>query len=150
MVTLERIGGHVLLWAARLAGLLLVYLLIRYFRPTFFYKGWGSLQPAYGVPSTQLPANMPMHHTSLRVGTEHYNQTAYVGLGSGGLYLRRPALKPAGQLLYIPYKRLTLKERPSRTGPLNLAAYGIFQVDGVEVWLDSPCAEQLMAYLSAP
>jgi hypothetical protein len=150
MTYIERVGGQVIIWAARLAGLLLIYLLVRYFRPTFFYKGWGSLQPTYGVLTAQTPANVPMHHTSLRVGTEHYSQTAYVGLGTTGLYLQRPALTPTGRLLCVPYKCLTLKERPSRTGPLRLAAYGIFQVDGVEVWLDSPYAEQLIAYLSAP
>lgn len=145
----ERIGGQVILWAARLAGLVVVYLLIRYFRPTIFYKGWGSLQPTYGVPTAQPPADVPMHHTSLRVGTEHYNQTAYLGVGPAGVYLQRPALKPAGRLLYIPYKSLKLKERPGRTGPLNLPVYGIFEANGVEVWIDSPYAEQLIAHLPA-
>jgi len=146
----ERMGGQAILWAARLAGLVVVYLLIRYFRPTIFYKGWGSLQPTYGVPTAQLPAGVPMHHTSLRVGTEHYNQTAHLGLGPAGLYLQRPALKASGQLLCIPYGHLTLKERPGPTGPLGLPVYGIFEARGVELWIDSPYAEQLIAHLPTP
>jgi hypothetical protein len=34
----ERISGQVIFWVARLLGLLVVYLLIRYFKPTIFYK----------------------------------------------------------------------------------------------------------------
>ena len=138
------------MWAARLAGLLLLYLLVRYFRPTLFYKGWGSLQPTYGVPTAQPPANVILHHTSLRVGTEHYNQTAHLGLGAASRYLQRPAPTPAGRLLCIPYNRMSLKQRPGQGGPLNLPVYGIFLVDGVEVWIDSPYAEQLIAHLATP
>jgi hypothetical protein len=143
----ERIGGQIILWAARLAGLLIVYLLIRYFRPTIFYKGWGNLQSTYGVPTAQPPADVPMHHTSLRVGAEHYNQTAYVGLGPAALYLQRPAPTPVGRLLRIPYASLRVRQRPGPSGPLKLPVYGIFVVDGVEVWLDAPYAEQLIEHL---
>lgn len=97
----ECLGGQAILWAARLGGLVLIYLLVRYFRPTIFYKGWGSLQPAYGVPMAQMPTDVPMHHTSLRVGTEHYNQTAYLGVGAAGIYLQRPAPKPAGCFTFL-------------------------------------------------
>jgi hypothetical protein len=143
----ERISGQVILWAARLAGLLVLYLLLRYFRPTLFYKGWGNLQPTYGVLTAQLPADVLMHHTSLRVGAEHYNQTAYVGLGLAALYLQRPAHTPASRLLCIPYARLRLRQRPGPSGPLKLPVYGIFVVDGVEVWLDAPYAKQLIDHL---
>lgn len=150
MTDTERIGGQIILWAARLAGLLLLYLLVRYFRPTLFYRGWSSLQPTYGVPTAQPPAGIPLHHTSLRVGTEHYNQTAHLGLGAAGFYLLRPAPTLAGRLLYIPYNCLALKQRPGPSGPLTIPAYGIFLVDGVAVWLDSPYAEQLIAHLPTP
>ena len=143
----ERIGGQVILWAARLAGPMVVYLLMRYFRPTFFYKGWSNLQATYGVPTAQPPAAVPLHHTSLRVGTEHYNQTAYLGVGPAGVYLQRPALKPAGRLLYIPYGCLKLKAKAGPTGPFSLPVYGVFEANGVEIWIDSPYAEQLIAHL---
>jgi hypothetical protein len=147
MSNTERVGGQVILWGARLTGLLVLYLLLRYFRPTLFYKGWGNLQPTYGVPTAQPPDDVPMHHTSLRVGAEHYNQTAYVGLGLAALYLQRPAHTPAGRLLCIPYARLQLRQRPGHNGPLQLPVYGIFVVDGVEVWLDASYAKQLIAHL---
>ena len=96
------------------------------------------------------PADVQLHHTSLRVGIEHYNQTAYVGLGPAGIYLRRPAPTASQRVLYIPYAQVRLQSPPGRTGPLNLPAYGIFRVDGVEVWLDNPYATDLVTHLSPP
>lgn len=148
--TASKIAGQVLLWGARIVGPILLYLFIRYLRPNIFYKGWGSLQPTYSLASAAPPADVQMHPISLRVGNEHYSQTAYVGLGPAGLYLRRPAPLARQRVLYIPYAQVQLQSPPTRTGPLNLPVYGIFKVDGVEIWLDNPYATDLIAHLSPP
>lgn len=145
--TATNILGQLLLWAARLGGLALIYLAVRYFRPALFYKGWNTLQPTYGV--AVAPAQVQLHHTSLRIGVEHYNQTAHVGLGAQGLYLQRPSLAAKLQLLCIPYAHLRLQSPPGRTGPLGAPVYGIFEADGVEIWLDDPYATELLAHLPA-
>lgn len=137
--------GQVLLWVARLGGLALIYFAVRYFRPTLFYKGWNTLQAAYGV--TAAPAGVQLHHTSLRVGVEHYNQTAHVGFGPRALYLQRPSLAAQLQLLCIPYAQLRLQSPPGHTGPLGAPVYGIFEAAGVEIWLDDLYAIDLIAHL---
>lgn len=142
----DNIVGQVVLWAARLLGLFLIYLLVRHFKPNIFYKGWGNLRTEYGT-SAALPAGLMMHHTSLRVGSEHYNQTAYIGLDDVGIYLQRPLATKEGSLLRIPYVRLKLIEPPRQPGSLHLPIYGIFRVNGVDLWIDSPYAEQIINHL---
>lgn len=146
----EDIIGQVILWAARLVGLFLIYLLVRYFKPTIFYKGWSNLRTEYGLANASLPAGLTMHLTSLRVGSEHYNQTAHIGLDATGVYLQQPFASKEKGALRIPYSRLKLVSPPGRTGVLNSPVYGIFKVDGVDVWIDSPYAEQIMERLPTP
>ena len=146
----ENITGQAILWAARLVGLFIIYLLVRHFKPTIFYKGWGSLRSEYSLSDPGLPAGLVLHPTSLRVGTEHYNQTAHLGLDEGAVYLQRPVLTGEPSLLRIPFSHLKLVAPPGRLGPLGLPVYGIFAANGVEVWIDSPYAEQLMARLPTP
>ena len=146
----ETILGEAILWAARLVGLLLLYLLLRHFKPNLFYKGWGSLRPDYSIADSALPASLAMHHTSLRVGSEHYNQTAHLGLDAAGVYLQRPLASKEDGKLFIPYQHLTLVPPPGRTGALGLPVYGVFKVNGVDIWIDSPYAEQIIKSLPAP
>ena len=146
----ENIAGQAALWAARLVGLFLLYLLLKYLKPNLFYKGWSNLRTEHSIADSALPAGLAMHHTSLRVGSEHYNQTAHIGLDDMGIYLQRPLGSKEDGKLYIPYARMALVEPPGRTGVLNLPVYGIFKVNGVEVWIDSPYAEQIIERLPTP
>lgn len=51
--------------------------------------------------------------------------------------------------MHIPYNRFKLLEPPkARTGFLAIRTYGIFQVDGVDIWLDDPYASQIIAQLA--
>jgi hypothetical protein len=125
-----------------------VYLSFRFIwkdsMPNFFYKGWGTLQPTYAV--AQRPAGLAT--TSVRVGSDVYQGTMYVALDAQGVYLQRTLLEPYQKALYIPYNRFKLLEKPRpRTKFFSLGTYGIFQVDGVDIWLDNPYADQLIAHL---
>ena len=144
----ENAIGQVILWAARLVGVLLIYLVVRYFKPTIFYKGWNNLQTEYRLTNAALPTGLVMQPTSLRIGSEHYNQTARIGLGATGVYLQQPFASKG--TLYLPYDRLKLVSPPGRTGMLNSPVYGIFKVNGIDVWIDSPYAEQIINHLPTP
>lgn len=143
---------NVLSLAGKAVGLILflgvVYLSFRFIwqdsMPNFFYKGWGSLQPAYAVE--QLPAQRFI--TSVRVGSDVYQGTMYVALDEQGVYFQRTLLEPYKKALYIPYSRFKLVEKPkARTKFFSVGTYGIFEVDGVDIWLGNPYADQLIAHL---
>jgi hypothetical protein len=143
---------NILSMAGKAAGLLLflgvVYFSFRFIWkdsiPNFFYKGWGSLQPAYAVE--QLPAQRFI--TSVRVGSDVYQGTMYVALDEQGVYFQRTLLEPYQQAMYIPYSRFKLLEKPkARQKLFSLGTYAIFDVDGVDIWLDNPYAAQIIAHL---
>lgn len=146
----ENIIGQVILWAARLVGIFLIYLLVRHFKPTLFYKGWNSLSAEYGVVTATLPAGLILHPTSLRIGTTHYNQTAHLGLDNTNVYLQRPLATKENSFLRIPYAQLKLVSPPGPSGLLNVPVYGVFNISGVDVWIDYPYAEQIIKHLPAP
>lgn len=145
MDNLLTIGGKTVGWILFLG---VVYLSFRFIwkdsMPNFFYKGWGTLQPTYAV--AQLPAQR--FTTSVRVGSDVYQGTMYVALDAQGVYFQRTLLKPYQQAMFIPYGRFQLVEKPKpRTKFFSLGTYGIFKVDGVDIWLDNPYADQLIAHL---
>lgn len=151
MSKLLSIAGNVIGWILFLG---FVYMSYRFLwkgsMPNLFYKGWKNLQADYGLTEPNLPAGVVMHPTTLRVGSERYAQTAHLGLDETSVYLQRPLAGAEGRFLRIPYTRLKLMSPPGRSGILNAPVYGIFSVNGVDVWIDSPYAEQIIQHLSAP
>jgi hypothetical protein len=128
--------------------LVVVYLSFRFIwkdsMPNFFYKGWATLQPAYAVE--QLPAQRVI--TSVRVGSDVYQGTMHVTFDEQGVYFQRALLEPYQKAMYIPYSRFKLVEKPKvRTKFFSVGTYGIFNVDGVDIWLDNPYAAQIIAHL---
>jgi hypothetical protein len=139
------LAGKVVGWILFLG---VVYLSFRFIwkdsMPNFFYKGWSSLQPTYAVE--QLPAHRLT--TAVRIGSDVYQGTMYVALDEQGVYFQRTLLEPYQQAMYIPYSRFKLVEKPkARTKLFSVGTYGIFNVDGVDIWLDNPYADRLIAQL---
>lgn len=151
MSKLISIAGNIIGWVLFLG---FVYMSFRFLWkdsvPNFFYKGWKNLQADYGLLEQDLPVGVVMHPTTLRVGSERYVQTAHLGLDETSVYLQRPLAGADGRFLRVPYTQLKLMSPPGRTGVLNAPVYGIFKVNGVDVWIDSPYAEQIIQRLPAP
>lgn len=113
--------------------------------PSFSYKGWNTLHPAYAA--THLPPRWAT--TSVRMGADLYQGTMQVALDAQGVYFRRTLPGPYKKALYIPYSQFRLVAKPrARTGLFSLGVYGIFDVDGVAIWLDNPYADQLIGHLT--
>lgn len=111
--------------------------------PNLFYKGWATLHPSYAAP--QLPVQRVT--TSVRVGSDVYQVIMQLALDAQGMYLQRPG--PYPQVLYIPYNQFRLLEKPrARTRLFSLGTYGVFEVSGVDIWLASPYADQVIAHLT--
>lgn len=140
------IAGKVVGWCLFLGAMYLSYRYIwKGSLPNLSYNGWSTLQPRYAV------AHMPDQRTttSVRVGSDLYQGTMQVALDAQGVYFECPLRTPANKLMHIPYNRFKLLEPPkARTGFLSISTYGIFQVDGVDIWLDDPYASQIIAQLA--
>ena len=65
------------------------------------------------------------------------------------IYLQR-TLFGRRDAVHIPYANIKLRELPRVKKMLffTIPVYGIFDVDGVDLWIDSPYAEQISQHLS--
>jgi hypothetical protein len=144
---MDNLFANVFPWVVRLVGLYFMYRVLRNFRPNIFYKGWGNLEKAYAVAGP-LPPALKLDSISGRVGSETYNDTLAIALDEQGVYLQRSLLAKARGTLYIPFARFRLMEAPKASGPFGVRVYGIFEVDGVDVWLDQPYAQTIISQLS--
>jgi hypothetical protein len=134
--------GQAIQWGARLVGLYLVWLIVRHMRPSLSFKGWGTLQSEFGIGD--VPATVSMKGTEVRVGI-YKTDMAKIGLDDNFIYLDRPFSSSTNGILRIPFHRLELVSAPSTSGGLfKLPVAGIFKVNGVEVWLSSPFADEIM------
>jgi hypothetical protein len=137
-----------ILWAAWLAGLYAMWKFRKYFKPSLSFKGWGTLQSEFGIGDADLPASVRMLGTEVRVGI-YKTDLAKIGLDDNFVYLDRPLSSSVNGILRIPFQRIALVSAPSQTGGIfHLPVAGIFKVDGVELWLGSPHAEQIIARLN--
>jgi hypothetical protein len=131
-------------WAARLVGLYLIWLIVRHMKPSLSFRGWGTLRREFGFAKADLPATLSMRGTEVRVGI-YKTDMARIGLDDNFIYLDRPFSSSANGILRIPFHRLELVSAPSASGGLfKLPVAGIFKVNGVEVWLGSPFADEIM------
>lgn len=71
-----------------------------------------------------------------------------VALDARGVYFQPARLGLGSLAMCIPYGRFRLIAKPTaRTASFSLGTYGIFKVDGVDIWLDQPYADQLIEHL---
>lgn len=147
---METVGNILLKALGFVAFFAVAYFVLKHVSPNIFYKGWGSLKQEYGIADTAVPPAVRMQETSVRVGSETYNNTMQIGLAEHGIYLQRYVLaKPRGTL-HIPYASLALQSPPKQSGFMGLPVYGVFKVNGVDIWIDSPYAEQIIERLPTP
>lgn len=139
------VAGKTVGWVLFLSIIYLSYRFIwRDSLPNLTYAGWNTLQPTYAA--TRLPARWAT--TSVRVGSDLYQGTMRVAFDAQGMYLQRLLPGTDYTTMYLPYNQFRLVEAPkSRAKLLTLSTYGIFSVEGVDIWLDSPYADQLMVHL---
>lgn len=130
--------------------LLVVYLSYRYIWKdallNISFKGWGDLAARYHIEEM-----VPRHTTiTMRVGSQTYNfNNMDISVAETGIYLQR-TLFGRRDAVHIPYANIKLRELPRVKKMLffTIPVYGIFDVDGVDLWIDSPYAEQISQHLS--
>lgn len=84
----------------------------------------------------------------MRIGSDLYQGTMRIALTEQGVYLQPHFFKLSRKALLIPYDQLELVEPPrKRTGFFSVRTFGIFKVDGVNLWLDVPYAKQVISRL---
>lgn len=102
------------------------------------YRGsWNSLNKYsfYGtVPRTFL--------TSVRIGAVTYKNTMHIYLNEKGVVLQKPALSQKPDLVLLPYAAFRLIEVID-SGLLS-DGHAIFTVDGVDVWISQPFANEII------
>jgi hypothetical protein len=130
--------------------LLLLYLAYKYIwkdaLPNISFKGWSDLAARYHVQEM-----VPRHTTiTMRVGSQTYNfNNMEIAVVDTGIYLQR-TLFGRRDAVHIPYANIKLRELPKVKKMLffNIPVYGLFDVDGVDLWIDSPYAERISQHLS--
>ena len=109
----------------------------------FFGGGWGNLEQAYSVP--HAPHSISLRSTSARVGLTVFKNTMNIALDETGVYLQRSFFIKNNVILHIPYHKMILVEK--RNPSWAASGFGIFTVDGVDVWIDQPYANQILEKL---
>ena len=129
--------------------LLVVYLSYRYIWKdallNISFKGWGDLAARYRVDTLPVPGGI----ITMRIGSQTYNfDNMSFALAEQGMYLQRKQFGTKATVC-IPYAKIKLSERPRVKKFLffSIPVYGLFYVDGVDLWIDSPHAECLISHL---
>jgi hypothetical protein len=139
--------GQAMGWAGFLFVLYLFWRIAPYMKPSLSFKGWGTLRSEFGMAKADLPATVSMRGAQVRVGI-YKTDMARIGLDDTFIYLDRPFSSSANGILRIPFHRLELVSAPSTSGGLfKLPVAGIFKLNGVEVWLGSPFADEIIKRL---
>lgn len=112
----------------------------RRIRLSIFAGGWSDL--AVGHTMLGEPLGLPWQSSSARVGAVVYKNTMNVAVQHGGLYLQRDSFALDKTILFLPAANLKLVSRHKASWFAN--AYGIFTIDGVDVWVEQPYADALL------
>ena len=136
-IDLPAIFGTIVLLVLTFLGLRFYF---RRIRLSIFAGGWSDLAASYTMLGE--PLGLPWQSSSARVGAVVYKNTMNVAVQYGGLYLQRDSFVTDKTILFLPANRLQLVSRHKASWLAN--AYCIFTIDGIDVWVEQPHADNLL------